>query len=91
MTNVSEKIQRRCTHIRQDNFKEFSEGIKLATNGLGDGYYGDMCPGALESICEDPDYQGAEYRKMEKCLSPIIHIFGDVAGTDTFKSTIEDF
>ena len=90
VTNVSEKIQRRCIHIRQDNFKEFSEGIKLAANGLGDGYYGDMCPGALESICEDPDYQAAEYRKMEKCLNPIIHIFGDVAGTDTFISILED-
>lgn len=88
--NISEKIQRRCIHIRQANFKEFSEGIKMAANGLSDSYYGDMCPGALEAICEDPDYQAAEYRKMEKCLNPIIHIFGDVAGTDTFKSILED-
>jgi hypothetical protein len=90
VTNVSEKIQKQCIHIRQENFKEFSEGIKLAANGLGEGYYGDMCPGALESICEDPDYQAAEYRKMEKCLSPIIHVFGDATGTDTFKSILED-
>lgn len=90
VTNVSEKIQRQCIHIRQDNFKEFAEGIKMAANGLSDVYYGDMCPGALEVICEVPDYQAAEYRKMEKSLNPIIHIFGDIAGTDTFKSILED-
>lgn len=88
--NFSEKIQRGCIHIRQDNFKEFSEGIKMAGDGLGEIYYGDMCPGALEAICEDPDYQAAEYLKMKKCLNPIIRIFGDIAGADSFKSILDD-
>lgn len=88
--SLAEKIEQRSTHVRQDNFGEFSEAIRSAAHGLGDGYYGDMCPGALEAILEDPDYQVAEYEKMERYLRPIIQVFGGMNGTDTFKSILED-
>ena len=77
-------------HVRQDNFGEFSEAIRSAANGLSDGYYGDMCPGALEAILEDPDYQVAEYEKMKRSLKPIIQVFGGMDGTDSFESILED-
>lgn len=88
--NLSEKIERKSIHIRQGNVGEFSEAIKIAGHGLSDGYYGDLCPGALEGILEDPDYQAAEYSKMRRSLDPIICVFGGIRGTDTFKHILED-
>jgi hypothetical protein len=88
--SLSEKIERRSRLIRQDNFGEFSEAIKNAGHGLSNCYYGDLCPGSLEGILEDPDYQAAEYDTMRKSLTPIIRVFGGIGGTDTFKSILED-
>lgn len=90
VANLSAQIAQRDINLSQENVKEFSEGIKIAGHELSGIYYGDMCRGSLEAICEDPDYQAAEYRKMTRRLLPIIHTFGDIAGTNTFKSILED-
>jgi hypothetical protein len=90
VANLSAQIEQQCIDIRQENFKEFAEGIKIAAQGLGESYYGDICPGSLEAIYEDPDYQAAEYRTMMKRLGPIIRTFGDITGTNMFKSILKD-
>jgi hypothetical protein len=87
--NLSNQINRSSPHIHQENIAEFSEAIKNAANALGDGYYGDMCPGALESILEDSEYQSAEYKKMRTHLEPIIYVFRGIDGTDLFESILE--
>lgn len=88
--NLAEKIERRSAYIHQGNFGEFSEAIRNTGNVLSNYYYGDLCPGSLEDILEDPDYQAEEYEKMRRHLEPIIHAFGGMNGTDTFKSILED-
>lgn len=88
--SLSEKIAQQSGHVRQGNFGEFAEGIRNAAGELSDSYYGSMCPGALEAILEDPDYQAAEYFKMSRSLGPIICVFEGVDGTDTFQSILED-
>jgi hypothetical protein len=90
VSSLAERIERRSMYVRQDNLGEFSEAIKNAAGGLSDGYYGDMCPGAIEAILEDPDYQSAEYEKMKMCLEPINRVFGGMPGTKTFSSILED-
>jgi Type I restriction enzyme R protein N terminus (HSDR_N) len=87
---LSNKINQRAPNVKSQNVSEFMEAIKSAGNGLSDCYYGDMCPGSLEQILEDPDYQAAEYEKMSRYLEPIIHSFGGSDGTDTFKSILRD-
>jgi hypothetical protein len=87
--SLAKKIERRSTHIRQGNFGEFSEAIRNAGHGLSECYYGDMCPGCLEAILEDPSYQATEYEKMKRYLEPIIRVFGGIDGTDTFSSILE--
>lgn len=87
--NLSGQIDRSSPHVHRGNFGEFLEAIKNSADVLSDGYYGDMCPGALEAILEDPDYQAAEYEKMRTHLEPIIRVFGDNAETDMFKSILE--
>jgi len=87
--SLAEKIERQPTHIHLGNFGEFIEAIRNAGNGLSDAYYGDMCPGALEAICEDPDCQAAEYEKMRRYLEPIIRVFGGMNETNIFKSILE--
>ncbi|MBK0392113.1 type I restriction enzyme HsdR N-terminal domain-containing protein [Ramlibacter algicola] len=88
--SLAEKIARQSEHIRQDNFGEFAEGIRNAAGELSESYYGSMCPGALEAILENPDYQADEYLKMSRALGPIIAVFGGIDGTDTFQSILED-
>lgn len=90
VSSLAERIERRSMYVRQDNLGEFSEAIKNAADGLSDGYYGDICPGAIEAILEDPDYQSAEYEKMKMCLEPINRVFGGMPGTKTFSSILED-
>lgn len=88
--SLAEKIERRTVHIHQGNFDEFSEAIKNAGNGLSTCYYGDLCPGSLEGLLEDPDNQAEEYEKMRRHLEPIIQAFGSMNGTVTFQSILED-
>jgi hypothetical protein len=88
--SLSEKIARQSGHMSHGNLREFTEGIKNAAGGLHESYYGSMCPGALEVILEDPDYQAAEYVRMSQSLGPIICVFEGIDGTDTFKSILED-
>lgn len=87
---LSNKILQRAQNVNSQNVSEFLEAIKSAANGLGDCYYGDLCPGSLEGILEDPDYQSAEYQRMSGYLEPIIYYFGGHDGTDMFKSILRD-
>jgi hypothetical protein len=86
---LAEKIQLQSLHRRESNLGEFSIGIWNAARGLGDCYYGDLCPGSLEAIREDPGSHAAEYEKMRRSLEPIIRVFGGMGGTDTFESILE--
>lgn len=86
--HIADKIEMGSIPAASEHFDEFIEGITLAGNGLADAYFGDMCRGSLEAICEDPDLQTAEYQKMVRVLSPIIAVFGDVASTDCFRSIL---
>jgi hypothetical protein len=86
--HIANKIGLGSIRATSEHLNEFIEGITLAANGLADAYFGDMCPGSLEAICEDPDWQTAEYQKMVRVLSPIIAVFGNVAPTDLFLSIL---
>jgi hypothetical protein len=78
-----------------DNAKKMSEfetGIEEASKELLECYYGGMwgCPGALESICEEPEYQEQEYEKMRVILSPIIFTFGYLSSCQSFLDILND-
>lgn len=87
--NLSAEIEQSSPHVHQGYWGEFSEAIKNAADVLGEGYYGGMCPGALEAILEDPDNQAAEYAKMRAHLEPIIRVFSGFDGADMFESILE--
>lgn len=88
--SLSERIARQSGHMPQGSHREFAEGIRNAARELQESYYGSMCPGAMDAILEDPDYQAAEYAKMSQSLGSIIRVFDGVNGTDIFKSILED-
>ncbi|WP_386340583.1 type I restriction enzyme HsdR N-terminal domain-containing protein [Xanthomonas citri pv. citri] len=89
-SSLADKIKRRFPHTNRDNLDEFSPAIRNVAHRLSTFYYGDMCPGSLESILEDPEYQAVEYEKLRRNLEPIIQVFDGADGTAIFRSILED-
>jgi hypothetical protein len=90
LERLSEKIRRASGRLNSEELEEFLGGIDTSASELQEYYYGSMCPGALESICESEVEQIEEYRKMRQCLGPIIQVFAKSSGIDIFNAILED-
>ncbi len=90
LQHLSRQMVCESSLVHRGNQDEFAIGIELAADSLREAYYGGMCPGSLEAICEDYDSQLAEYNKMARCLLPVIQTFGSADGIDIFKSILSD-
>ena len=75
---------------QRNELEEYLEGVRIAQQGLAEAYYGDMCPGALGAICQEPESKAAEYRKMLPILGPVIGAFGRFTPTKTFTNILDD-
>jgi len=75
LEHIRDKVRDGILRAGSEDVTEYIEGLKMAEDGLLEAYYGSMCPGALESILDDPDTQRAEYAQMLDLLGPIISVF----------------
>jgi hypothetical protein len=53
-----------------------SNGIATAGNALREYYFGNMCPGYMNVLEDNPEEQAAEWERMSQLFTPIIRIFG---------------
>lgn len=88
--HVARQIASGSIYQNSNCLDEYTEGLEHARSALVSSYYGDMCPGSLESICGDPETQEAEYERMATLLHPIIAVFRSRIATDEFLSIIQD-
>jgi hypothetical protein len=88
--HVAGQIASGSIYANSNRLDEYTEGLKQARSAFVSSYYGDMCPGSRESICDDLDTQEAEYEHMATLLHPIIAVFRSRIATDEFLSIIQD-
>ena len=62
-------------------------GVDDATNQISEFYYGGMCRGMLESVCEDEDYRQEEHRKLSLLFTPVLAY---LSSTDSSRHTLEE-
>jgi hypothetical protein len=68
----------------------FFEGLRQSEDELREIYYGSICPGELEAILDDPEYQRRELQQMGYILTPIVKAFAEHSAVPFFLDLLEE-
>lgn len=70
--------------------QEHNQGINAALDSLGDYYHGDMCPGWLDGVKNDPQTLAEEYNTLAPIFFPIIKEYATFATSRRLLHILED-
>lgn len=84
------KVKAGILNSNSKSIKEYATGVLHASKVLSHYYYGDMCPGQLEFLCEDPEELSYEYKKMCPVLEPVINLYSSKEIVQSLMNILED-
>lgn len=87
---LASQIELGMIYDQPQKASDFWEGIKQATNELGEIYYGSYCHGWLESLREDIDQLNEEYERLSSILEPVISTFNQHPSIRRLVNLLED-
>jgi hypothetical protein len=70
--------------------KAFENGFSAAASELLGHYYGDYCPGYMDSLEDDSEAKLEEYKILEPILGPATYLYNGSKGAQYLKGILDD-